>query len=343
MSETSALLRDAAHRLFGEHVTPEILKAAEQGVWPERLWNAIDEAGFLDVLAEPETPISEQLAHASILLKVAGRHLAPVPLAETIAVRMLLAARDLDIPQGPLSFGLIAGHTHVHGDHSHVAGVASRVPYARHAKALLLATADANDGVLLATRRLKLKEGKNIAGEPRDDLDLSDTAGATVEGISGGTLIAMGAAFRAAQIAGALERVLLQTVDYARTRVQFGKPIAAFQAIQQQLAVLAGQVAAASMAADAAIADLASPDRLTRSAAFAKIRCGEAAGIAASIAHQVHGAIGITYEHSLHFATRRLWSWRAEFGSEAQWSEHIGRDVAEAGADSFWPAITHTN
>jgi acyl-CoA dehydrogenase len=341
MSETATLLHDAAHRLFAEHVTVDVLKSAEQGIWPDRLWDAIDEAGFLDVLAEPETPLAERLAHASVLLKVAGRHLAPVPLGETIVVRMLLAPHDVEWPPGPLSFGLIDGHTHVHGDHSHVEGTGARVPYARAAKGLLLATAAGTDGVFIATRRVKLSEGKNIAAEPRDDVLLTDTAGVTVPGVSGKALEAIGAAIRAVQMAGVLERVLLQTTEYARTRVQFGKPIAAFQAIQQQLAVLAGQVAAAGMAAETAIADLATPSRAMRSAAFAKLRCGEAAGVAASIAHQVHGAIGITHEHSLHFATRRLWSWRAEFGSEATWAERIGNEAIDAGADAFWPAVTH--
>ncbi len=106
--------------------------------------------------------------------------------------------------------------------------------------------------------------------------------------------------------------------------------------------MLAGQVAAAGLAAETAIADLASPSRLVRSAAIAKIRCGEAAGISASIAHQVHGAIGITYEHSLHFATRRLWSWRAEFGSESDWARRIGDAAARDGQDEFWPALTRS-
>ena len=340
MSETINLLRDAAHRLFTEHVTPEVLKAAEQGIWPEKLWDAVDDAGFLDVLTETETPIAERLNHASALLKVAARHLAPVPLAETIAVRMLLAVRHIDIAPGLLSFGLIDGHTHAHGDHSHVKGRAKRISFARAAKSLLLAEPEGGDAVLIATRRVKLSEGKNIAGEPRDDVVIADTAGATVAGVSGRLLEAMGAALRATQVAGVLERVLLQTTEYARTRVQFGKPIASFQAIQQQLAVLAGQVAAAGMAADMAIADLASPERLERSAAIAKIRCGEAAGISAAIAHQVHGAIGITYEHSLHFATRRLWSWRAEFGSESYWAGRIGHATARDGQDEFWPTMT---
>ena len=70
------------------------------------------------------------------------------------------------------------------------------------------------------------------------------------------------------------------------------------------------------------------------------IRTGEAAGIGAGLAHQAHGAIGFTYEHSLHFATRRLWSWRAEFGSESRWAQHLGRKVAARGADRLWTELT---
>jgi acyl-CoA dehydrogenase len=72
----------------------------------------------------------------------------------------------------------------------------------------------------------------------------------------------------------------------------------------------------------------------------AKIRVGEAAGVCAGLVHQVHGAIGFTYEHSLHFATRRLWSWRAEFGSENGWAIELGRRVASRGADNLWADLT---
>ena len=74
--------------------------------------------------------------------------------------------------------------------------------------------------------------------------------------------------------------------------------------------------------------------------AVAKVRVGEAAGIAAGLVHQVHGAIGFTYEHSLHFATRRLWSWRAEFGGESGWAMELGRRVAARGADALWADLT---
>ena len=135
---------------------------------------------------------------------------------------------------------------------------------------------------------------------------------------------------------GALETILSLTVRYAQERVQVGRPIGEFQAIQQQISVLASHVAAAVAAAQGAI------DRAARSdadfeIAAAKTRIGEAAGISAVIAHQVHGAMGFTHEHSLQLSTRRLWAWRDEFGSEAEWAEWIGRAVARVGGSGLWP------
>ena len=152
------------------------------------------------------------------------------------------------------------------------------------------------------------------------------------------------AAMRSMQMAGACERVLELAADYAKERVQFGRPLAAFQAVQQQLAILAGEVAAARRAADHAFIamDKVSPD--LGAAAFevatAKVRSGEAAGKVAAIAHQVHGAMGFTYEHRLHRFTRRLWTWRGEAGSETYWAQRLGQQALADGADALWTNIT---
>jgi alkylation response protein AidB-like acyl-CoA dehydrogenase len=146
---------------------------------------------------------------------------------------------------------------------------------------------------------------------------------------------------RAAQIAGAAEAALELSVRYANDRVQFGRPIGKFQAIQQQLALLAEEVAASIVAVESAAIAVAE-DRASAAIAVpaAKIRTGEAAGKICDIAHQVHGAIGFTEEHSLHYLTRRLWSWRDEFGTEADWALALGRHMAALGADALWPTIT---
>ena len=62
----------------------------------------------------------------------------------------------------------------------------------------------------------------------------------------------------------------------------------------------------------------------------------------ARIAHQVHGAIGFTREHDLRLVTTRLWAWRDEDGSDAEWNAEIGATVLAAGPDGLWPLITGT-
>jgi alkylation response protein AidB-like acyl-CoA dehydrogenase len=157
-------------------------------------------------------------------------------------------------------------------------------------------------------------------------------------------LIRMGAALRAQQMAGALERILDLSLEYARERVQFGRPIARFQAIQHSLASLAGEVAAAGAAADAAASAVIrhgiEDQRTLFAVAAAKIRAGEAAGAGAAIAHQVHGAMGFTREYGLHHSTRRLWAWRDDFGAESVWALSLGEIAINAGAGALWPALT---
>jgi acyl-CoA dehydrogenase len=168
----------------------------------------------------------------------------------------------------------------------------------------------------------RLRPDVNYAGEPWD----------RVEPAGLDEMLPEGALVRAVQMAGALESVLALTLEYAADRRQFDTPLNRFQAIQQQLAELAAEVAEAGAAADAAVAV---PDALR--VAAAKVRCGEAAGRAAAIAHQVHGAIGFTDEHRLHQLTRRLWAWRDDFGGEARWAIRLGRLAA---SEDLWEATT---
>ncbi len=146
---------------------------------------------------------------------------------------------------------------------------------------------------------------------------------------------------RAQQMAGAMERCLAYALAYANERKQFGRPIGKFQAVQHMLADAAGQYAAATAAADLA-ASAWGTSAFPLAAAIAKARTGEAAGRVAEICHQVHGAMGFTQEHPLHYATRRLWSWRDEFGGEAVWQDRIGRAVCEAGGEVLWATLVAT-
>jgi acyl-CoA dehydrogenase len=153
----------------------------------------------------------------------------------------------------------------------------------------------------------------------------------------------MGAVSRSVQTAGALESILSLTVSYANERVAFERPIGKFQAIQQSLARLAGETAAALAVSASAADTIAQSDSFDETvfleAASAKIRCAEAATDGAGIAHQVFGAIGFTKEHILHRLTLRMLTWRDDFGSESYWAAELGRHVAQRRADEFWPMV----
>jgi acyl-CoA dehydrogenase len=147
---------------------------------------------------------------------------------------------------------------------------------------------------------------------------------------------------RAVMMAGGLERALALSLDYVSEREQFGRPISKFQAIQHHMAVMAAETAAAICAADAGLAGIGT-DRFTEEVAAAKARIGEAVGVVAELAHQVHGAMGYTHEHQLHHTTRRLWAWRDEYGAEQIWQQQLGaslaRRVAQQGGDALWDFI----
>src|SRR3954452_20249839 len=96
------ILYDGALRLFGDHVTPRLLQAAEAGEWPGALWRTVDDAGYLDVLADGTGGMVEAVA----ILRAAGHHAAPIPLPETMLARWLCALSGIEAPAGPLSIAL---------------------------------------------------------------------------------------------------------------------------------------------------------------------------------------------------------------------------------------------
>jgi len=333
-----AILYDSAMRLFGDLVTPEVLAAAEQGIWPEAQWRAVEEAGYPEVIAEG----SSAMVEAVTILRAAGHHAAPIPLAETMLARWLCATCGVEAPAAALTIGPVEPGDRLETADGVVSGHAGYIPWGRVAAAVVLLTVE----TLLVVERgaATFTPGKNLAGEPRDDLGRVERVGRSAplrDAVDCSLAQSFGALCRAARMAGAMEAALELSTRYANDRVQFGRPIAKFQAIQQQLALLAEQAAAASVAVEyAAIAVAAGRPSAAFAIAAAKIRAGEAAGKVAEIAHQVHGAIGFTHEHGLHRLTRRLWSWRDEFGTESHWSRELGHGLMTTGVDALWPLIT---
>jgi acyl-CoA dehydrogenase len=347
MSEARDMLVETAGRLFQDYCTPELLKASNEGALSLNLWSALSDAGFTKAL------VSEQAGGAGVglpdglaLLIEAGRFSVPAPLAETMIASWLLDRAGFPVPDGALTFAGPAAEQSVtavrEGETYRLTGKLARVPWADDAVGLVVLASEGDNRVIAYVPReaYRVTASHNLAGEPRDDVAfMSASVRADRSDLGAEDWCALGAIARAAQMAGAMQRLLASSVQYAQDRVQFGRPIGKFQAVQQSLAALAGQAAAATAAANGAI-EAAAHDLHSPLIAAAKIRCGEAAGVGAAIAHQVHGAIGFTQEHSLHYSTRRLWSWRDEFGNEAEWSRRLGARAAQAGADQLWTMIT---
>lgn len=354
VSSDRVLLEQTVTEIMVDHCPPEVVAAAA-GSWSRPLWETLAAAG-LTAVGVPESAGGSggDPGDAAAVLRVVAAHAGPVPVAETLLpVAAGCAAAGLTLPAGPATIAFGPDLTlRRDGTEVVVDGSAPRVPYARAADRVLLVGSAAAGGpelvALVDPARVVLAPGDNLASEPRDDLMVSGLRPAAdeVAEVADGTgvlLHRLGALARAVQIAGAMDAVLELTVRYAGERQQFGRPIGRFQAVAHQVAVLAGLAAAAGAAADAGVAAVArgadGPD-LALAVATAKARASAAAGPGARIAHQVHGAIGFTQEHRLHHLTRRLWSWREEFGAEEHWAAVLGRAVIGAGADELWPAIT---
>jgi acyl-CoA dehydrogenase len=164
----------------------------------------------------------------------------------------------------------------------------------------------------------------------RADLEWSASALSRARPVAGFDWRAVGAWLAAAHSAGALGRLLEWTLRHARDRVQFGRAIGGFQAVQHQLAVMAEEVAAARAAVRLGCAGAGGlPQRLP--AALAKARTAEAAVRCTAIAHAVHGAMGVTAEFDLQLLTRRLHDWRLAFGTESHWHACLGREWLASG------------
>lgn len=353
MSEQDALvhtIRDILSEFEPLLLTPERR-------WDSALWAKLAGSGWTGVgLPEEAGGSGGDLADAVAVVRTLAAGAGAVPVAEHLLVAgPALLAAGLDLPplEAPLTFAVadtmrVEAMTDDDGPHGFsTTGRVDGVAWAGVASSVVLlapAPADGEGSVVLLVdpSSAEVVDACNVAGEPRGALVLDATAavGAIVTEEQAAAVRARFALARAVQLAAALEQVLAWTVQYARERVQFGRSLATFQAIQMELAAMAGEVAAVSALTDAAVQALDRGEDVVLAAAAAKVRAGAAVEVVARNGHQVHGAIGFTQEYKLHHLTRRLWSWRDEAGSELFWSRVLGAGLASAGPDGHWARLT---
>ena len=292
------------------------------------------------------------LRDAAAVVAEAARWPVPLPVAEAnFLAGPLLAAAGIELPDGVLTG--TAG-TVTADQAGRLTGTVRDVPWLRGAD-YLVTLAETPDGEAVAlvpvtAPGLSVSLGANLAGEHRDTAVLDSVTPARLAPLGArpagrgpqardwaATAELLGAAARAVQIGGAAQAVLDRSVKYAGERVQFGRTLDRFQAVQQLLARLAADAATVSVAADAAVLALAG--QAPEAEFLVAAAKAEASALALEIAragHQVHGAIGYTAEYPLGEHTKRLWSWRQEHGNELYWRRRIAGLVDDA-SGRLWP------
>ena len=155
-----------------------------------------------------------------------------------------------------------------------------------------------------------------------------------------------GALLRAIQLTGAMDVAVELALRHTRERVQFGRPLAAFQAVQQLVADAAAEAALARTATDAALA-LAVTSGFTDAGlpvavAVARSVAGRAGSVVVRNVHQAHGAIGTTLEHPLHRVTMPILFWTNDFGTVAEWEDLLVTAARGAGGAGLWGLVSGT-
>ena len=295
-------------------------------------WRHLEEAGLTRLLSTEDSGGGPR--EVAVILRALARHAVTVPLAETdVLACWLAAAAGIDVPpSGPLT--VAAGEARRSGGRI-IAEVPS-APFAADCCAVILALRD-GERLMVAARdpaTLTITRGRNAGGEPRDVISVDESYDDFAAADVGAELIRRGAWARCVQIIGALDAAVEFSVGHTREREQFGRPLSAFQAVQHTLAGMAGEVERARAATDLAVtaaADFGFDSPQTDYAVtVAKVTLGQVVPHVVTAAHQLHGAIGATFEHRLWLATMRARSWVEEFGDTAHYAQRLGRLVLAA-------------
>jgi acyl-CoA dehydrogenase len=371
LTDEQRALQDAARSYLRDRFGADKVRAVYEDPSgdgdPAELWKAMGEQGWLAVMVpEEHDGIGLGLLDAAVLARAFGAATTPGPWLGTIlageAIRLAgsadqqaqwlprLAAGELKGAVALMTPGSSPrpGYAPATSDGGTLSGLLQIVEYAHVADVLVVA---AQDGLYLVD-----PEGEGVSLTRCEALDrttrtctveLSGAAGQRLEGSSDAVLQALldrAAVLVANDLVGIARKALFDTVEYDKTRVQFGRPVGSFQAIKHHLADLHTAVTMAEHAAlYAAFAVDTEREDASLAVSIAKSKAADTARQAVSDMIQYHGGIGFTWEHDAHFYFKRAKRLEYAYGDAAQHRERIARilldgaagegSLAEAGAE----------
>ncbi|MGH2802649.1 MAG: acyl-CoA dehydrogenase family protein [Thermoleophilaceae bacterium] len=315
-SDDQHAIKRTAKELLAERFKPErVRELAESGGYPDDVWKELCELGWPGIFVDEEHG-GQGLGTVEliILMEELGYVLAPLPFLSNAAAGLVLQAAGSDeqkerwlpgIASGEArgTVGLVHAEGGMPGGRPPDAGEARLVPDADSAEVILLLGHDGAtvvEGAAVEVDLVETMDPTRRFGRVR-----ADGAGEPLEGdrIPG---ISRAAAAVAAELTGVAQRALEMSVEYARERKQFGRPIGSYQAVSHRCAqMLLETEGARSASLYAAWCGDAEPETLPRAACMAKAYASDAGWRVCTAALQVHGGIGFTWEHDLHFFLKR--------------------------------------
>ena len=309
------------------------------GATVEPLWHQLDALGLVRLTgAQQYGGSGAGWFEAAELLSASVRHGVRIPLAEhDLLACWLLNAGGLPADGAVRTICMLDKYGH-----------ATDVPWAAAAERVVLVwrAGGAYRAADVAVDRLSITPGRNLISEPRDTVtvDLAGLQGAPITLALITQLRLKSGLVRSIQVCAALDRIMALCIEHVTSRIQFGRALSQFQAVQNLVSDVAAEAALARAATEAALAVGVtsdwSADNLHFLVAVSRSCAGHATSVVVRNAHQVHGAIGTTREHRLHEFTRAALAWRSEFGSMRYWDDQVTDSALYASAGGLWGLIT---
>ena len=310
---------------------------------PADLWKAIGEQGWLAVLIpEQYDGLGLGLLDAAVLARCWGEGCVPGPFLPTLiaaeAIRLGGSAGQQAewlprVATGDAKLSLATGGR-VNATADRLTGTIDHVEYAHVADRLVVAVdgarfwlVDPRGSGVTVTVRSALDRSTRLATVRLDGAPAQQLPGSVVSEVRD-----RGAVLAANDLTGIARAALMRTIDYDKTRQQFGKPVGSFQAIKHALADLHVAVTMAEHAGwySAHALDASRPDA-SLAVSVAKSKASDAARDATAAMIQFHGGIGYTWEHDAHLFFKRAKRLEYTYGDAAYHRERIARLVIDAG------------
>ena len=360
LNDEQRALQDAVRSYLRDRFGPEKVREVYEDPSgdgdPAELWKALGEQGWLAVMVpEEHDGIGLGLLDASVLARAFGAAVTPGPWLGTI-----LAAEAVRLAGSPeqqaswlprLAAGEVKGAVALmtpgsspeprfapaQSDGGTLSGQLQLVEYAHVADVLVVAAQDGLHLVDPKAEGVSMTRCEALDRTTRTStVELSGVAGERLEGSSDDVLqqlLDRAAVLVANDLVGIARKALFETVEYDKTRVQFGRPVGSFQAIKHNLADLHTAVTMAEHAAlYAAYAVDTGRDDATLAVSIAKSKAADTARQAVSDMIQYHGGIGFTWEHDAHFYFKRAKRLEYAYGDAAQHRERIARLLLDGAA-----------